>query len=102
MPHIEVLPNSSVAAAPGWAYVPDVGYDPSKAPLNPAARKRNARNVPAATGGELSARQQSELQRKLARLDKDSDRDIQIPVPKAKESARSKLKPASSVGGDQY
>ena len=40
MPHIEVLPNAKQSLAPGWAYVPDTGYDPSRAPLNPSAPRR--------------------------------------------------------------
>lgn len=99
MPRIEVLPNSSIAVAPGWAYVPDTGYDPSKAPLNPAARKRNARNVAAAAGGERSVRQQNAIQRRLAELDKDSHKDIQIPAPKVKEAARGKPLSAAQLLG---
>ncbi|KAG7006236.1 hypothetical protein G7Y79_00015g038260 [Physcia stellaris] len=45
MPTIEVLPTSTSISAPGWAYVPDTGYDPSKAPLAPTARKRAARTT---------------------------------------------------------
>ena len=40
MPQIEVLPNAKQNLAPGWAYVPDTGYDPSRAPLNPSAPRR--------------------------------------------------------------
>ena len=40
MPQIEVLPSTKATPTPGWAYVPDTGYDPSKAPLNPSAPRR--------------------------------------------------------------
>lgn len=74
MPHIEVLPNTGAAPAPGWAYVPDTGYDPSKVAINPKDRKRQAQRaglIP--TGLELSARQLTAVQRRIAELERDND-----------------------------
>ena len=79
MPLIEVLPNSSSTSAPGWAYVPDTGYDPSKAPIQPTgARKRNAR-IPGVGGAETSAKQNNALLKRLADLDKDNVKDVHLP-----------------------
>ena len=46
MPHVEVLPNSAAAVAPGWTYVVDTGYDPSKVAINPKNRKTIASPSP--------------------------------------------------------
>ena len=55
MPQIEVLPSAKQNLAPGWAYVPDTGYDPSRAPLNPSAPRRlrasNSTSSGVAAGG---------------------------------------------------
>ena len=81
MPQIEVLPNSTSISAPGWAYVPDTGYDPSKAAFQPSgARKRAARNGTVG-GGDTTAKQNAAVLKHLAELDKDNHRDVQIPVP---------------------
>ncbi|KAL9070706.1 MAG: hypothetical protein Q9157_005712 [Trypethelium eluteriae] len=93
MPHIEELPTAkSSNVAPGWAYVPDTGYDPSKAAINPThPRKRLARDasgLSAASRTDLTARQQTAIQRHITELDKDSGKDVQIPVPTRKEVAR--------------
>ena len=83
MPHIEVLPNSTSVSAPGWAYVPDTGYDPSKAAIQPSgARKRAAaRTITNGTHGETTARQNNAILKHLAELDRDNHRDVQISVP---------------------
>lgn len=80
MPSIEVLPNSSSVSAPGWAYVPDTGYDPSKAPIQPTARKRNAR-ITGLAGGDTTLKQSNALLKRLADLDKDNHKDVQITLP---------------------
>ena len=80
MPLIEVLPNSSSVSAPGWAYVPDTGYDPSKAPIQPSARKRNARTT-GPGGGDTTVKQNNALLKRLADLDKDNHKDVQISLP---------------------
>ena len=88
MPHIEVVPNSTSISAPGWAYVPDNGYDPSKIAIQPSgARKRAARSSGVA-GGDTTTRQQNAVLKHLADLDKDNSRDVQISVPsKQKDGA---------------
>ncbi|KAL9119019.1 MAG: hypothetical protein Q9187_004427 [Circinaria calcarea] len=80
MPSIEVLPNSSSVSAPGWAYVPDTGYDPSKAPIQPTARKRNAR-ITGLAGGDTTVKQNNALLKRLGDLDKDNHKDVQISLP---------------------
>lgn len=82
MPLIEVLPNTSAVSAPGWAYVPDTGWDPSKAPLQPSgARQRAARNVAVGNSQEVSVRQQNAITKHLAELDRDNYKDVQIAIP---------------------
>ncbi|KAI9846887.1 MAG: hypothetical protein M1837_003499 [Sclerophora amabilis] len=81
MPLIEVLPNSTAASAPGWAYVPDTGYDPSKTAIQPSGtRHRAARNAGGASAHDRSARQNTAIQKHLAELDRDNHRDVQISV----------------------
>ncbi|OAL46289.1 hypothetical protein IQ07DRAFT_201930 [Pyrenochaeta sp. DS3sAY3a] len=82
MPHVEVLPNSAASIAPGWTYVVDTGYDPSKVAFNPKNKKRAA----AALGGlrgenELSARQQTAIARRIAELQRDNDPKQSIAIP---------------------
>lgn len=82
MPHVEVLPNSAASVAPGWTYVVDRGYDPSKVAINPKNKKRAA----AAPGGprgenELSARQQTAIARRIAELERDNDPKQVITIP---------------------
>lgn len=85
MPHVEVLPNSTSISAPGWAYVPDTGFDPSKVAIQPSgARKRNAR-VAGLAGGDNSLKQNNAVLKRIADLDKDNFKDVQIPVPSKKE-----------------
>jgi zinc finger HIT domain-containing protein 1 len=87
MPHIEVLPNTGAAPAPGWAYVPDTGYDPSKVAINPKDRKRQAqRSGNIATGLELSARQLTAVQRRIVELERDNDARSAIEVPGRKSA----------------
>ncbi|KAF1946612.1 hypothetical protein EJ02DRAFT_215680 [Clathrospora elynae] len=82
MPHVEVLPNSTASVAPGWTYVVDTGYDPSKVAINPKNKKRAA----AAPGGQrnendLSARQQTAIARRIAELERDNDPKQLITIP---------------------
>ncbi|PSN62466.1 hypothetical protein BS50DRAFT_502714 [Corynespora cassiicola Philippines] len=82
MPHVEVLPNSAAAIAPGWTYVVDTGYDPSKVAINPKDRKRAAARPGGPRGeNELSARQQTAIARRIAELERDNDPKQSIPVP---------------------
>ncbi|KAL8654198.1 MAG: hypothetical protein Q9210_001644 [Variospora velana] len=96
MPGIEVLPNSTSISAPGWAYVPDNGYDPSKAAIQPSGARKRAARASAITGGDTTTRQNNATLRHLAELDKDNYRDVQIVVPsrlKEKTGSKSKITP---------
>ena len=79
---IEVLPNSSTHATPGWTYVPDRrdrGFDPAKAAITPAVgRKRGIRDPGRA---DLSSRQNNAIVRHLAELDRENHKDVSIPIP---------------------
>lgn len=83
MPLIEVLPNTTNTSAPGWAYVPDTGYDPSKAAIQPSgARQRATRGIALGVDGqEMSVKQNNAIIKRLAELDKDNHRDVHIPIP---------------------
>lgn len=98
MPGIEVLPNSASISAPGWAYVPDNGYDPSKAAIQPSGTRKRAARTSGVAGGDTTTRQHNATLRHLAELDKDNSRDVQIPVPaRFKEKAGSKSKTTPNV-----
>jgi zinc finger HIT domain-containing protein 1 len=88
MPHIEELPTTARAAAPGWSYVVDTGYDPSKAAINPSSRKRVRASVAGLSQGDLTIRQQTAIQRHLDDLDKDSHKPVNIAPPKSKSNRR--------------
>ena len=82
MPHVEVLPNSSASVAPGWTYVVDTGYDPSKVAINPKNKKRAAAQPGGQRGeNELSARQQTAIARRIAELERDNDPKQNISIP---------------------
>lgn len=83
MPHVEVLPNSAASVAPGWTYVVDTGYDPSKVAINPKNKKRatTAPGAKAAGENELSARQQTAIARRIAELTRDNDPRVTIAIP---------------------
>lgn len=83
MPHIEELPTTAKAAAPGWSYVVDTGYDPSKAAINPSNRKRVRASAAGLSQGDLTIRQQTAIQRHLDDLDKDSHKPVNIAPPKS-------------------
>ena len=98
MPLIQELPNSTSSTAPGWAYVPDTGYDPSKAAIQPSARKRAGRTG-GGISGDTTARQQNAINKHLVELEKDNHRDVKIDVPvRGKDSGRvSKSKTTTAV-----
>jgi hypothetical protein len=82
MPHVEVLPNSAASVAPGWTYVVDTGYDPSKVAINPKNKKRAAAQPGGQRGEtELSARQQTAIARRIAELERDNDPKQSIAIP---------------------
>ncbi|KAK4230463.1 hypothetical protein QBC38DRAFT_468787 [Podospora fimiseda] len=69
-------------ATPGWAYVPDTG--PSVPSLQPANRKRAARNLLGLTLSDLTARQENKLRKDLEALSRDNGRDVNIAIPPRK------------------
>lgn len=88
MYHIEVLPSSKDHATPGYAYVPDTGYDPSKAAIVPSGARKRARLTSAASGPDanskdntISARAASKIAKHIADLDRENHKDVQIVVP---------------------
>lgn len=82
MPHVEVLPNSAASVAPGWTYVVDTGFDPSKVAINPKNKKRAAAQIGGQRGeNELSARQQTAIARRIAELERDNDPKQSIAIP---------------------
>jgi hypothetical protein len=77
---VREVANSKSVAAPGWAYVPDTGVNTSVAAFQPSSRKR-ARNQPVASQHETTAKQDARILRELAALERESHRDVSIPVP---------------------
>jgi zinc finger HIT domain-containing protein 1 len=88
MPHIEVLPNTSSHATPGWAYVVDTGYSGANAAPQPSGvRKRGGRDLGAGRA-DVSSRQNIVISRHLAELDRENHKEVHIPVPaKRKDGA---------------
>ncbi|KAJ5669698.1 hypothetical protein N7462_010768 [Penicillium macrosclerotiorum] len=85
---VQLLPDSSSHATPGWTYVADRGFDPAKAAMAPSlGRKRGIRD--AGKGGDISSRRANAIVRHLAELDRENHRDVQITVP---------AKPAKEAG----
>ncbi|KAI9736884.1 MAG: hypothetical protein M1818_005935 [Claussenomyces sp. TS43310] len=78
---VQELPNSKSITTPGWAYVPDTLANSASAALQPSSRKRAARNQPNASAHEHTAKQDAKILRELAALEKESHKDVQIPVP---------------------
>lgn len=74
------IASTTTKNTPGWAYVPDTGPALAAA-LQPKNRKRAARNQPALSGSDLSAREETRIRKDLESLDRDGHRDAQIPVP---------------------
>jgi zinc finger HIT domain-containing protein 1 len=92
MPRIEVIPKSNSISAPGWAYVPDNGYDPSKAAIQPSGARKRAARASGVAVGDTTTRQQNAVLKHLAELEKDSHRDVQISVPSKKKDTPSRGK----------
>ena len=93
MHNIEVLPSATSTATPGYALIPDTRGLPQIAAPPVSSRKRAGRNK-GYVGGDNTVRQQNAVLKHLAELDKDSHRDVQIPIPsKQKDNpARGSLK----------
>lgn len=81
MPQIDVVPNSTSISAPGWAYVADSGYDPSKAAIQPTGVRKRAARTSGIAGGNSTTRQQNAILKHIAELDRDNYRDVQITIP---------------------
>ncbi len=81
MPRIDVLPTGTSIAQPGYAFVPETRQVPQAVAQPSGGRKRAARNTGAGFG-DASVRQQNAILKHLAELDRDNNRDVQIPVPK--------------------
>jgi len=92
MYHIEVLPSSKDTATPGYAYVTDTGYDPSKAAIVPSSGSRKRARLAsssssfnnandASSPSALTARQASKIAKHIADLDRDNHKDVQIAIP---------------------
>ncbi|ROT39771.1 hypothetical protein SODALDRAFT_331887 [Sodiomyces alkalinus F11] len=94
---IEVA-NPKTKSAPGWAYVPDVGTNAVTATgLQPSNRKRARNQGPNLSGADLTARQEAKIRKDLEALDRDSNRDANIPIPPRAGSARSLTKSTPNV-----
>ena len=74
------IAGATTKSTPGWAYVPDTG-PALAAGLQPANRKRAARNQPALSFSDLSARQETRIRKDLEALDRDNHKDLNIPIP---------------------
>ncbi|KAL4788356.1 hypothetical protein BJX76DRAFT_316297 [Aspergillus varians] len=84
MYHVEVIPNSSSHATPGWTYVADKGFDPAKAAIGPASGRKRGIRAPART--DVPARQANAIIRHLAELDRENHRDVAIAIPARKDA----------------
>jgi zinc finger HIT domain-containing protein 1 len=74
------IASTTTKNTPGWAYVPDTG-PALPAALQPTNRKRAARNQPALSLSDLSAREETRIRKDLEALDRDNHRDVHIPIP---------------------
>jgi zinc finger HIT domain-containing protein 1 len=83
MPQIEVL-QTALTATPGWAYVLDTGHDPSKSAINPTgSRKGRAQRTTTqhvTDAPELTRREQVAILKRLADLDREGGKEIEIPA----------------------
>lgn len=75
---VREVANTKGSIAPGWAYVPDTGKANNS--LQPASRKR-VRTELTASQHDTTAKQDAKIMRDLAALDRESHRDVSIPVP---------------------
>ncbi|KAK3941583.1 hypothetical protein QBC46DRAFT_353226 [Diplogelasinospora grovesii] len=76
------LASTKTTHAPGWAYVPDTGPSQAAAALAPTNRKRAARNNQNTLSySDVSARQDVKIRKELEQLDKDTHKDVNIPIP---------------------
>ena len=78
---VQELPAAKSISAPGWAYVPDTGINPSIAALQPSRAKRAPGPTAKGNAHDNIAKQDAKILRDLTALDKESHKDVQIPVP---------------------
>ena len=91
MPDIEVLVNLTSIRAPGYTLVPDHGQGTvvQAAVQPPAGRNKRGTRFAGIAGADTTVAQQNAVLKHLADLDKESHRDVSIPVPsKQSESTR--------------
>lgn len=81
MPHIEVLPNSTSLATPGYAFVPDTRLTGAQVAAQPAAGRKRAARTTGLPVGDTTARQQSAVLKHLADLDRENHRDVHFSLP---------------------
>jgi zinc finger HIT domain-containing protein 1 len=74
------LASTTTKTTPGWAYVPDT-VPALLAAAQPANRKRAARNQPGLSLADLSAREETRIRKDLEVLDRDNNKDVNIPIP---------------------
>jgi zinc finger HIT domain-containing protein 1 len=74
------LASTKTTNAPGWAYVPDTAINPAAA-IQPTNRKRAARNQGNLSSSDASARQDAKIRRELEALNRDNQKDVNIPIP---------------------
>ena len=89
MPVITVLPNSSSVATPGWAYVADDGYDPSKESIRPSGPRQRTLRYPAINGEAKTVAEKNIVTKHLADLGRENHRDVHISItlqPKANDA----------------
>ncbi|KAK4128567.1 hypothetical protein N657DRAFT_629645 [Parathielavia appendiculata] len=90
------IASTTTKNTPGWAYVPDTGPTLSAA-LQPTNRKRAARNLPALSLSDLSAREETRIRKDLEALDRDNHRDVHIPIPPRPGGSRAQNKHTPNV-----
>ncbi|KAK3695349.1 hypothetical protein B0T22DRAFT_478022 [Podospora appendiculata] len=93
---IEVA-STKTKNAPGWAYVPDNGPSLAAAALQPANRKRAARNQTALSISDVSARQDTKIRKDLEALDRDIHKDANITIPPKPGASRAQNKHTPNV-----
>ncbi|KAK4132464.1 hypothetical protein BT67DRAFT_425177 [Trichocladium antarcticum] len=90
------IAGTTTKSTPGWAYVPDTG-PALAAGLQPANRKRAARNQPALSLSDLSARQETRIRKDLEALDRDNHKDTNIAIPPKSGRSRAQNKHTPNV-----
>ncbi|KAG7292537.1 hypothetical protein NEMBOFW57_002572 [Staphylotrichum longicolle] len=90
------IASTTTKNTPGWAYVPDTG-PALPAALQPTNRKRAARNQPALSLSDLSAREENKIRKDLEALDRDNHRDANIAIPPRPAGSKAQNKHTPNV-----